>query len=369
MNRFSPRIGISSIAIFEPARKLKNAWFGDAISRKFVHHTGTVARGISADDEVAMGLTAVESLRRETHCNLQECAGLVFVSPSFVPATTARKFLGRDVWARERLSLAAGELADKLGIPGCPRFAINWFCSGYARALSMVRRTIVPALGLGRNQFILVVTAGRISRITDYGCSQTAPLFGDMATATLVSRIDSPKHPVRFEMKDAFAKRQPAPGTFFNFELRQNVLTPAEDDRPDRVATRLVFSLDGMGIADVAPRAMADAIAHSLRRKQVRAEEVRFVVPHQAGAGIVRLTGMKVEQLGLRAEVINGITAQVGNVSSSSIPYALKQTWHQLDGLIACPTAAVGAPGQAEVSHGCILLQAARSHGNVSHAA
>ena len=32
-----------------------------------------------------------------------------------------------------------------------------------------------------------MVTASRISRITDYGCKQTAALFGDLATATLLA--------------------------------------------------------------------------------------------------------------------------------------------------------------------------------------
>jgi hypothetical protein len=71
---------------------------------------------------------------------------------------------------------------------------------------------------------------------------------------------------------------------------------------------------------------------------------------------------MKVEQLGVHAEVINGLTSHVGNVSSNSIPYGLKQCWVRLTGLIACPTAAVGMPGKAEVSRGCILLQATPLH-------
>lgn len=354
----SPRIGISAIALHEPARKLANQWFGERISRKFVHHTGTESRSISLDDEVTMGLRAVEQLRHETACELRNCAALVFVSPSFVPQSMARKFLSAELQNKERLGRAAKQLVTQLGIANCPRYGINWFCSGYAKALSIVRRRIVPSVGLQQKQFMLVVTAGRISRITDYACGQTGPLFGDMATATLLSPLDSVKHPVRFELKHAFARKLPAPGVFFNFHLRQNVLSPADNDGVDHNPQRLVFSLDGMGIADIAPRAMSSAVAHALECKKLHAEDVRFVVPHQAGAGIVRLTGMKLEQLGLKAEVINGITGQVGNVSSSSIPYALNHTWERLDGLIACPTAAVGDPGEAEASQGCILLKA-----------
>lgn len=368
MNAISPPIGIAAIATFEPARKLGNHWFGGNISRKFVQHTGTQSRPISAENEVTMGWRAVENLRQETNCNLRDCAAVVFVSPSFVPASMAQKYLAPKLRHHERLSFAVSELAERLGVARCPLYGVNWFCSGYAKACSLVQRRIVPALDLQPNQFVLVVTAGRISRITDYACAQTAPLFGDIATATLLARADSWKYPVYFQLNFAFAEKQPAAGVFFNFEMRHNVLVPGDDDRQDHTPERLVFSLDGLGIADVAPRAMAGAVAKALHMKRLRPDAVRFVVPHQAGTGIVRLASMKLEQIGLRAEVINGITGQVGNVSSSSIPFALKQMWHQLDGIIACPTAAVGAPGEAEVSRGCILLEAVGQRWRVARA-
>jgi predicted naringenin-chalcone synthase len=118
-----------------------------------------------------------------------------------------------------------------------------------------------------------------------------------------------------------------------------------------------------LGIADIAPRAMAAAVSEALQAVGVAPDQVQHVVPHQAGTGILRLASLKLQQLGIQAEVVNGITSEVGNVSSSSIPYALKQKWDTLDGLIACPTAAVGSPGKPEVSKGCILLETTASRG------
>jgi hypothetical protein len=67
---------------------------------------------------------------------------------------------------------------------------------------------------------------------------------------------------------------------------------------------------------------------------------------------------MRLEAVGIRGEVISGWTKDIGNVSSSSVPYALKQVWQRLRGTILCPTAGVGKPGRATVSQGCIILQA-----------
>ena len=96
---------------------------------------------------------------------------------------------------------------------------------------------------------------------------------------------------------------------------------------------------------------------------------MNFVVPHQAGSGIVRFTGMKLEEYGVQGELINGLTRRTGNVSACSVPHALKETWHRLRGLIACPTAAVGSPGKPEILQGCILLQATALHERLASAA
>ena len=235
--------------------------------------------------------------------------------------------------------------------------------------MTLACRRIIPRLSLADDQFVMIITASRISRITDYGCKQTAGLFGDMATATLIAPSRSRKYPVHFDVLYADAQKQPADRPFFDFHLRQNVPLPEANGGIGHATERLVFSLDGMGIADIAPRAMSSAVDLAVRAAEIPTEDVRFVVPHQAGSGIVRFTGMKLESLGIRGELINGLTQNVGNISSSSVPYALKKTWQRLSGIVACPTAAVGSPGAAEVSQGCILLKATPLHEHSKQAA
>lgn len=358
----SSPIGISAIATYEPPWVLGNDWFGDTIPRKFVHHTGIESRPISLEDEVTMGVRAVRQLQRETGCDLNDCRALLFVSPSFVPLPTARKLLDEPRAEQERLGRAARQLVRRLGISNCRAMGLNWFCSGYSRAMSLATRRIIPRLALTDDQFVLVVTSSRISRITDYSCKQTGALFGDLATATLLAPITSRKHPSHFELLYADAEKQPAERPFFDFHWRQNVPLPDAAGGTQHAEQRLVFSLDGMGIADVAPRAMSSAVDKAVKATAIRGDSVRFVVPHQAGSGIVRFTGMKLETLGIGGELINGLTQTVGNISSCSIPFALKRTWSRLSGIVACPTAAVGSPGVAEVSQGCILLRATPLH-------
>jgi 3-oxoacyl-[acyl-carrier-protein] synthase-3 len=358
----SSRLGISGIAAYEPPWVLSNDWFGDTIPRKFVHHTGIESRPISLEDEVTMSIRVVRNLQRETGCDLNDCAALLFVSPSFVPLSAARRLFDRQRAEQERLRRAAQQLALRLGDLDCLATGLNWFCSGFSRAVAVAQHRIAPRLALGPNQFILVVTASRISRITDYSCKQTAGLFGDLATATLLAPANSRKYPIHFEILHADAEKQPTDAAYFDFHLRQNVPLPRNGGGREHASERVVFSLNGMAIADIAPRAMSNATTKALDATGVRPGDVRFVIPHQAGSRIVEFTGMKLEAAGVRGELINGFTRHIGNVSSGSIPYALKKTWGRLTGIVACPTAAVGSPGIAEVSQGCVLLRSTPLH-------
>jgi 3-oxoacyl-[acyl-carrier-protein] synthase III len=357
-----PTVGISAIATYEPPWVLCNDWFHSMLPRKFVEHSGIVSRRISQEDEVTMGMRAVENLRKETHCSLGDCAAVVFVASSLVPPAVAGNSPNQNHILRKYSQIAARQFCRRLGLSALPVFSINWGCSGYSRAMEIVDRFVLPAVPLRPHQFVLVVTVNRTSKIVDFGCRQTAPVFGDMAQATLLARVDSEQHPVHFALVQATAEKRPVDGVFFDFHWRENVLVPTPDGGRRSLPRRLVFSLNMMGIADAAPRAMADATAAALQSAGISPEEVAFVVPHQAGAGIVRLTAMRLERLGIRGEVVNGLTRDVGNVSSSSVPYALKQNWSRLSGTIVCPTAGVGGPGQAQVSQGCVILQATRTH-------
>ncbi len=367
-NNYSRPIGISAVSTFQPPWILPNEWF-ETIANKFVKHTGILQRPISVEDEVTMAVHATENLIQDTGCDMRKCAGLVFTSPSFVPMSVARKYLNEDQADEEQLDLAAARFVERMGIQPRMVVAVNTYCAGYATALSVVMDAINPTISLQPDEFILVLTSSRISRITDYSCRQSSALFGDFATATIISRLDSVRYPVHFELLASNVEEKETNRPFFQFYLRHDVLTPTRDGGQRFDPERVVFSLDGMGIADTAPRAMACAASAMLDEIGLEAENIHYIVPHQAGSGIVRFAEMKLREAGFTAEVKNGMTREVGNVSSGSIPYSLHKLWQQLDGYILCPIASVGPPGQLSVAQGCIALCSTHFHRSLAPAA
>lgn len=351
------RIGISSIALYQPPWTLPNAWYESLLAKKFEKHTGICCRAIAEEDEVSLAERAIGRLVEESGCRLDDCAALLFVSPSLIPQSVARKHLSPALARREQPSRLAQELVQSLRIAPRRVLGLNGFCSGYAKALASLQHRILAPLNLRQNEFVLLVTSSRISRITDYRCRESGALFGDFATATLLSRCDSSKYPVHFDLVDAQFEKQASKRAFFDFSVREDVLVPSRDGGRQQQSSRVVFSLDGMGIAEAAARAMAQSAAEMALRNQLAPDQIDSIIPHQAGQGIVRLTGMKLEQAGFEVQPINGHTSQTGNISSGSVPHALYHHWDSLQGRILCPVAAVGAPGKAEVSQGCILLR------------
>ncbi|MCP4886793.1 MAG: hypothetical protein GY904_09290 [Planctomycetaceae bacterium] len=93
-----------------------------------------------------------------------------------------------------------------------------------------------------------------------------------------------------------------------------------------------------------------------------RPEDIQHILPHQAGFAIVRLTEMKLRDEGFTGDVINGMTHDVGNVSSGSIPFTLSTMWDDLHGEVVCPIASVGPPGKNRVAQGCIALRSTALH-------
>ncbi|MFM7248638.1 MAG: 3-oxoacyl-[acyl-carrier-protein] synthase III C-terminal domain-containing protein [Planctomycetaceae bacterium] len=355
-------LGIAAISVVQPTWQVDNAWFGASMPRKFARHTGIERRAVSLEAEDAMAVAAFRQLERDTGCRPGDCRALLLVSPSLLPAGVARRHLDPVAVERERPGNVARRTAEMLGLVGCRTAGINWFCCGYARALELVTRRWAPRLDLGNGGYAVIVVATRISRITDYGDPQTGGLFGDMATATLLAPLDGRRHGVHFELVHADASRQPAARPAFDFQARADVPVPAPDGGIRIDERRVVYTLDGMAIAELAPREMAAAVASALAERGLDGPDVDHVVPHQAGTGIVNFAAMKLDDHGVRCEVVNGLTRGTGNTSACSIPHALRERWDSLHGLVACPAAAVGSPGRAEVLRGCVLLRSTPLH-------
>ena len=365
MNVNSPqRIGLAAIGHCNHASlfALPNQWFEDRglMGKRFTYYTGIQRRWISIVDEIQLAAEAIDDVLRKAAYPRERIAALVFISNSFVPVEYADQLLDDPRAQTNRIDVAAQRVVDRAELAWLPPdrvLSAHWGCSGFPRAMAILQNDLLQRMRLGKSDAIIVAAATRTSRVTDYEDRVSSPLLGDYATASLLTRPDNPYLPPRFELIAAMTGIEEVPHINFGHEWRRNVLVPTSHGGEMRDRERFCFWIDGDVIYRHAPQIMADTACRALDSFGIRCSEPDYIVPHQAGAGIGRWFERFRSDHGIAGEVLNGHCSQSGNITSCSLPYTLAENWDRLRGLIICPTAGVGNPGEPIMSCGCAAFR------------
>lgn len=216
-------------------------------------------------------------------------------------------------------------LQDKLGIRGALAFDLNAACSGWLYALSVAKGLILS--GMGSN--ILVVAAEMQSRLLDKKDRNTYFLFGDGAGATVVSSVKK-GHLIRSEimLADPAGIKMARRETFGN-EIPANC-----------VNCDPWLRIDGKALFRFATERFSFIINDLIAKSKWDADEVRWVVPHQANSRILKAAAAKTS-VSFDRFYIN--IDRLGNTSSASIPVALSEIERGIqkkDKLIFCTVGA-----------------------------
>lgn len=196
---------------------------------------------------------------------------------------------------------------------GLPRdslvFDMSLGCSGYVIGLATAKSLMKSE----RIDFGVLVTVDAYSRLVDKTDRETAPLFGDAAAATLLSR--SPQYAIgSFSYGSDGARHEDliAHGTGSTLEPRQPL------------------HMDGRGIYTFALREVPNSIKLCLALNSVDLDSVQKVVLHQANNFMVGSIG---QRLGVEADKMVLDIRDIGNTTSSSIPIAIKRSCLELSPL------------------------------------
>jgi 3-oxoacyl-(acyl-carrier-protein) synthase III len=200
-------------------------------------------------------------------------------------------------------------LARRLGIPKALAFDLNAACSGWLYALEVGRTFILG----GTAKKLIVVTAELLSRITNPRDHETAFLFGDGAGAAVLTAAAGGHRLHRMGLSsdatqfDAIERRGGG--------ARQPVPHPEGHDRDD-----FYLRMNGTAVFKSAVIGFADQIEATLARHQLKADDIQWIVPHQANERILRAVGKRV---GIPYEKFVVTIAKYGNTSGASVSMAL----------------------------------------------
>ena len=209
----------------------------------------------------------------------------------------------------------ANIISDKLGINNAFSFDLNAGCSGFLFALATGSKYIQS----GMYKKVIVVGAEKMSSIVDYTDRQTCPIFGDGAAAVLlepttenIGIIDEMLHTQGFGRKYLHLK---AGGS----------CKPTSHETIDN-REHFIYQ-EGSHVFKHAVSNMADVSVEMMKKHNMTAKDLAWLVPHQANNRIIEATA---KRMGLAKEKVMINIEKYGNTTSATIPLCLWEWENQL---------------------------------------
>jgi 3-oxoacyl-[acyl-carrier-protein] synthase-3 len=227
----------------------------------------------------------------------------------------------------------ANIISDKIGATNAWGFDLSAACSGFLFALT----TGTSLIESGRYKKVIVVGVDKMSAIIDYTDRNTCIIFGDGAAAVLLEPDTE-----GYGLKDSLLKSDGSGRDFLHMKAGGS-LRPAS---LETVAAREHYAFqEGKTVFKFAVKGMADVSATILERNNLTADDIAWLVPHQANLRIIDATA---ERMGLPREKVMINIQRFGNTTAATIPLCLWEWEKQLkkgDNIIWLPLV-VALPGE-----------------------
>ncbi|MFM7386916.1 MAG: beta-ketoacyl-ACP synthase III [Bacteroidota bacterium] len=255
--------------------------------------TGIKERRIMRDGASSdIALQAVERLLKKTNTNPLEVELVILatVTPDYPFPSTANV------------------LCDKAGMTNAWAYDLNAACSGFIYALS----TGAQFIETGRYKKVVVVGVDKMTSILDYQDRTTCVIFGDGGGAVLLEPNEEGLGVQDFILRSDGAGRhylvQPAGGS----------ASPASIET---VENRMHYvKQEGKQVFKFAVTNMAEVSAEIMEKNQLTAEDIAWLVPHQANLRIIDATA---DRMGITKDKVMINIQKYGNTTAGTLPLCL----------------------------------------------
>ncbi len=239
-----------------------------------------------------MGVPAIQELckKRGIDPNEIDCIICATVTPDMVfPAT-------------------ANIIADKVGAVNAFGFDVSAACSGFLYSLT----TAAAFIESGRYKKVVVVGADKMSAIIDYSDRATCIIFGDGAGAVLLEPNEEGNG-----VLDSILKSDGSGKAYLHMKAGGSV-------KPATVETVLAKEhfvyQEGQSVFKFAVKGMADVSYELMQRNNLTADDIAWLVPHQANLRIIDATA---NRMSLPKEKVMINIQKYGNTTAGTLPLCL----------------------------------------------
>ncbi len=209
----------------------------------------------------------------------------------------------------------ANIICDKAGAVNAWGFDLQAACSGFLYALSTGSMYIES----GRYKKVVVVGVDKMSSIIDYSDRATCIIFGDGAGAVLLEPNEE-----GYGMIDTILKSDGSGRSYLHMKAGGSV-------KPATVETVLAKEhyvyQEGQAVFKFAVKGMADVSYELMQKHNLTADDIAWLVPHQANLRIIDATA---NRMGLSKEKVMINIQKYGNTTAGTLPLCLWEWEPQL---------------------------------------
>jgi len=192
---------------------------------------------------------------------------------------------------------------------------VNGACTGFIYATAMGAQFIES----GRYQKVLVVGSDKMSSITDYTDRNTCVLFGDAAAAVVLEPATDPDLGIL-----DYILRSDGSGQNFLYMKGGGSLHPATHETVDN-KMHYIYQ-DGRTVFKFAVTGMADVTEEIVKKNNIKSEDIKLFIPHQANLRIIDAAAQRVK---LPPEKVLINIDKYGNTTAATIPMGLSEAYNE----------------------------------------
>jgi len=202
----------------------------------------------------------------------------------------------------------ANVLAHKIGADNAWGYDLNAACSGFLFGLATGSQFIET----GKHQKVLVVGGDKMSSIINYKDRTSCIIFGDGCGAVLLEPDTEGNGVI-----DSILKSDGSGGPYLH-QKAGGSLRPASRETVDN-DEHFLFQ-EGQAVFKFAVTNMADVAAEIMERNDLSADDVAWLVPHQANKRIIDATS---NRTGIDPDRVMINIEKYGNTTNGTIPLCL----------------------------------------------
>ncbi|MGE5429552.1 MAG: beta-ketoacyl-ACP synthase III [Syntrophomonadaceae bacterium] len=290
---------ITGVGMYVPEKVLDNKYFESIVDTNdewIMTRTGIKERRVLENGATStLATEAIKDLLKSKNLSPEEIEVIIVatVTPDmFFPATACL-------------------VQDNIGAKNAWGFDISAACSSFLFALKVGSGLIES----GAYKKVVVVGADKMSAITDYTDRNTCILFGDAGSAVLLE----PSEDHSYGIQDSILHVDGS-GRNALYMSGGGSLNPPSHETVDK-KMHYIYQ-DGKAVFKVAVVGMADVSYEIMQKNNLCAEDVAYLVPHQANLRIIDATA---NRMGITKDKVMINIHKYGNTTSATIPLCLTE--------------------------------------------